>query len=194
MKKGHEPHFYYVNPGINQYYSLKLETNEFDKAIAEVRNSYLQFFPDNHFDFFFLDEFFNQQYRSDKIFGRVFGFFAALAIIVASLGLFGLSSHMITLRTKEISIRKILGAGIGEVVILLSRNYLYLILLGGLVGIPTAYFIFNNWLAGYANRIDISWWMFFIPLIMIIMIAFIAIGYHTIKTALSNPVNTLRHE
>jgi len=155
MKKGHEPHFYYVNPGINQYYSLKLETNEFEKAIAEVENSYLQFFPDNHFDFFFLDEFFNQQYRSDKIFGRVFGFFAALAIIVASLGLFGLSSHMITLRTKEISIRKILGAGIGEVVMLLSRNYLYLILLGGLVGIPTAHFIFNNWLAGYANRIDI---------------------------------------
>jgi len=117
-----------------------------------------------------------------------------MAIIVASLGLFGLSSHMITLRTKEISIRKILGAGIGEVVILLSRNYLYLILLGGLAGIPTAYFIFNNWLAGYANRIEISWWMFFIPLILIIMIAFIAIGYHTIKTALSNPVNTLRHE
>lgn len=194
LKKGHEPHFYYVNPGIDQYYSLKLETNEFDKAIIEVKNGYLRFFPDNHFDFFFLDDFFNKQYTSDQIFGRVFGFFATLAIIVASMGLFGLSSHMITLRTKEIGIRKILGAGIGEIVMLLSRNYLYLILLGGLVGIPTAYLIFENWLGNYVNRITISWWMFFVPMIMIVMIAFIAIGYHTIKTALSNPVKTLRHE
>ncbi|MCG8387655.1 MAG: ABC transporter permease, partial [Cytophagales bacterium] len=134
------------------------------------------------------------QYLTEKRFGQVTVLFTILSVVIAALGLFGLSYFTILQRTKEIGIRKVLGASIRGIVQLLSKDFLKLVMLSGFLAIPIAYYFIELWLQNYANHIDIEWWLFAIPLVLILVIALSTIIGQTLRSAFQNPVNSLRHE
>ncbi len=178
----------------SSYYTLKLKGDNYQSALEKVQAEYNGFFPGNPFDYFFLDEFFNRQYNNEQKFSRVFTLFAGFAIIVACLGLFGLSSFSALQRTKEIGIRKAIGANIRNIVFLLSREFVILVLIANVIAWPAVYFIMDNWLNNFANRIVIGLPVFLFSGVLVILIAIMTVGYKTVLTARSNPVNALRYE
>ncbi len=126
--------------------------------------------------------------------GQVFRFFSVLAILIACLGLLGLSAYTVESRTKEIGIRKVLGATVTGIVTLVSSRFFALILVGFAVATPLTWYGMNKWLANFAYKINIEWWVFAITGILVVLIAALAVGFHTLKAALANPVNSLRNE
>ncbi len=181
-------------PGASSYYTLKLSGGNYQSTFKEVQNTYLSFFPGNPFDYFFLDQFYNRQYDNDRKFSRVFTLFAAFAIFVACLGLFGLSSFNTLNRSKEIGIRKILGASVPNIVQLLSREFLWLILIANLLAWPAIYVLMSRWLDNFAARISIGANVFLISAIVVLIIALATVSYKIIVTALANPVKAIRTE
>ncbi len=194
LKTGFDPLIFRLIPASRNYFSVKVETSRLPETIAFARNTWDANFPGNPFSYFFLDDHFNQQYQADLRFGKVFGFFAALAIFVACLGLFGLSAFIATQRTKEIGIRKVLGASVTGIVRLLSQDFIRMVFIASLIAIPIAYFVMQTWLTHYAFRISIQWWLLGIPVIMVLLIALMTVGLQTIRAALANPVHSLRYE
>lgn len=176
------------------YFSIKLSTTDMHKAVADVKAAWDKVYPNSVFHYFFLDEVYNQQYMADMRFGRVIAMFSMLAIIIACLGLFGLSAFTIVQRTKEIGIRKVLGASVIQIVHLLSKDFIKVVLIAALVAIPVAYIGIHQWLSGYAVRISLSVWLFVLPVVIILVIALCTVSFQTIKTALSNPTNALKQE
>ena len=122
------------------------------------------------------------------------GVFSLLAIVITCLGLFGLSSYTVLLRTKEIGIRKVLGATSGSIVQLLCREYTVLIVIAIIIAIPLARYAMAGWLENFENRINLAWWIFLLPNLLVMAIAWLTIGAHTFRAAATNPVDTLRHE
>jgi putative ABC transport system permease protein len=194
LKADFDPLIFRCLPASRSYYSLKVETNNISETIAHAQAVWDDIFPGNPFEYFFLDDHFNRQYQADLRFGKVFGFFAGLAIFVACLGLFGLSSFMATQRTKEIGVRKVLGASIASILALLSKDFVKLILAACVISIPIAYLILQNWLHNYAFHIDLSWWLFVLPMLAVLFIAIFTVSFQSLKAALANPVDTLRDE
>ena len=143
---------------------------------------------------FFLDERFNQQYASDQLFGKAFAIFAAFAIFIACLGLLGLTLFTTAQRTKEIGVRKVLGASVSNIVMLLSKDFIKLVLMAFLIASPVAWYVMNNWLSDFAYRIDISAWTFIIAGLLAVFIALATISLQAIKAAVANPVKSLRME
>lgn len=182
--------FRYIE-NASSYYSIKLNSDQIDESIAQVQDEWNAFFPGNPFSYFFLDEFFDRQYRSDQLFGRLFGIFTALGIFVACIGLLGLSSHTVQKRTKEIGIRKVLGANTEQIFILISSEHLRLILIACLLGTPLAYWIISRWLGNYAFAISLHWYYFLIPVFVLFVVALITISFHAIRAALANPVEAI---
>jgi len=174
--------------------SVKLSTQNLSETIAMLEEKYAAFFPGNPFDYYFLDERFARQYRQDQLFGKVFGLFTMMALLVSCIGLLGLSSYSIVKRTKEIGIRKVLGASILSIVTLLSKDFIRLIFIASLLALPLAYWIMQKWLENYAFRIDISWWLLLTPIVLVLIIALLTVSVQTIKAALANPVKPLRYE
>jgi putative ABC transport system permease protein len=151
-------------------------------------------FPGSPFEYFFLDEFFNRQYQQDEQFEKVFSFFSSLAIFVACMGLFGLSLLTTRQRTKEIGVRKVLGASVYSILSLLTTDFMKLILLANVVAWPIAYWGITLWLENYAFRINITPGLFIIPAVMVLSIALFTISIQTLKSAKANPVKALRYE
>lgn len=191
-----DPHlpmvFYCREPG--NYFALRMSTNDVPQTLAFVKQSWDKVYPDAVFNYFFLDEQYDQQYRADQQFGGVITAFSILILFIACLGLFGLSSYTIVQRTKEIGIRKVLGASVVQVVRLLSKDFLKVVLQASLVALPLTYFTMAKWLSNYAMRIELGFWIFAIPVALIFMIALLTVSIQTIKTALSNPTEALRYE
>jgi putative ABC transport system permease protein len=173
---------------------IKVKPQNLAETIATVKSKYLEFYPGNTFNHFFLDDRFNAQYQTDRRFGAAFGLFAFLGVLLACLGLFGLSFFTTAQRTKEIGVRKVLGASVGSILSLLSKDYSKLVLLAALLAAPLTYFAVNRWLAGYAYRIEVGWPMFVIPAIIVLAIALLTVSYRCIRAALANPVEALRYE
>ena len=148
----------------------------------------------NPFDFFFLDRYYNRQYTNEQTFSKVFTLFAVFAIFVACLGLFGLSSFSALQKTKEIGIRKVLGARINQIIFLRTKEFLLLILIANLIAWPVIYFTMKDWLKNFANRIDISLLIFVFAGMALLLIALLTVGYKTVIAARSNPANALRYE
>ncbi|MGB3588638.1 MAG: ABC transporter permease [Tunicatimonas sp.] len=177
------------------YVALQIKsTGALRQTIEQVQAAWQQAFPGQPFDYFFLDEFFNRQYLSYQQFNRTFGIFTALAIFIASLGLFGLASYTATRRTKEIGIRKVLGASVNSILVLLSQEYIKLIIIAFLIAMPIANYLFAEWLSSFAYRIDISWWVFAATGLLMLFIAWLSISIQTLKAARQNPVDSLRNE
>ncbi|HLY72425.1 MAG TPA: FtsX-like permease family protein, partial [Puia sp.] len=174
--------------------SARVETKNIAATVAAIKKTYDKFFPGNLFEYYFLDERFNEQYKNDELFGKVFGIFAGFAIFIACLGLLGLSLFATTQRTKEIGVRKVLGASVTNIVFLLSKDFIRLIFISFVIASPLAWFVMNNWLQNFAYRINISWWIFALAGILAVMVAFVTISFLAIKAAVTNPVKSLRSE
>jgi len=142
----------------------------------------------------FLDDFYNTQYQQDLQFGKLFLLFSCLSILIACMGLFGLTAYSTSRRIKEIGVRKVLGASIGHIISLLTIDAIKLVLYSSLLALPLSYFFIEQWLNNYAFRATIAWWEFVAPVVMLLIISAATIGYITYKAALVNPVRSLRDE
>lgn len=185
--------------GSMRFFTLKIPLGEnpqqqMQKVIAQVENVWQQHFSELAFEYFFLDDAFDSQYKTDIQVSRLFGAFGALSIFISCLGLFGLSSYLIQQRTKEIGIRKVLGASLKNLFSLLSANYIKLVLLASLISIPLAWWVIQRWLESYVFRIEVEWWFFAIPLLALLLISLATISYKILKTSSANPVEALRYE
>jgi putative ABC transport system permease protein len=189
-----EPIFFFPVYGSGGSISIRLRTSAYEPMIASVEDTYNKFFPDNVFEYFFIEDNYKQQYQDEKRFGKVIGIFTILAIIISCLGLIGLSSYTAVQRTKEVGIRKVLGASIYSIVSLLSRDFIRLVLVATAFSLPVAYFAMQNWLSGYAYRITPGWLLFVTPIMVILVIAAVTISFQVLRAALANPSETLKYE
>jgi len=177
------------------YYSVKLSagTNPHE-ALAYIEKSWKEFFPSKPFDYFFMDEYYDQQFKSEKHFERIFGSFAMVAVFLACLGILGISLFEANSRLKEISIRKVLGASVANLVTLLSKDHIKMILLSCLLAGPLIYFVSDNWLSAYPIRIKLSAFHFLTPLVILFTLVFLTSIIQTMKAALTNTVDHLKNE
>jgi putative ABC transport system permease protein len=176
------------------YYAVKFNTNDVQSSMATFENDWKELFPGNPFDYFFLDEYYNKQYAADQQFGKAFGLFSGLAIFIAAMGLFGLSSLTAIQRTKEIGVRKVLGASTGGIVTLVSRDYIVLLMIAIAIATPVAYWVMSSWLEEFASRIPLSIWIFALPSLLVLAIALGTVSIHTLRAARTNPATSLRYE
>jgi len=163
-------------------------------AVAAVRQIWDDFMPQQPFTYSFLDQGHERLYRSEQQVAGVFGMFSGLALFIACLGLFGLASYMALRRTKEIGIRKVLGASAGSVTILLTREFAVLVVIAFLVAAPPAYFGMSRWLESFAYRIDIGPGVFLWSGGTVLLVALLTVSYQAVRAALSDPVKSLRYE
>ena len=194
LREAYEPLILRLIPDVRGYLSVRTNSSQASQTIANVKTNWNKFFPGNTFEYFFLDEHFNKQYKADQRFGQVFGLFTTLAILVACLGLFGLASFTTLQRTKEIGIRKVLGSSVPGILKLLYQEFAVLLVVAFLIATPLAWLTISNWLQGYAFRINIQWSYFIIPFLTIVIIALLTVSFQTVKAALANPVKSLRTE
>jgi len=178
----------------NSAISVKINPSDISQTIAVIKQKYEAFFPGNLFDYYFLDERFNKQYENEQLFKKAFGIFAGLAIFVACLGLLGLTMFATIQRTKEIGVRKVLGASVSNIVVLLSKNFLKLVLLSTIVAFPLAWWAMHLWLEDFAYRVNIGWWVFILAGAAALLVALATISFQAIKAAIANPVKSLRTE
>ncbi len=178
----------------SSFYSFKIEPGTSRDVLAGLQEPWDTFFPGNPVDYFFLDSFFNKQYEKDRQFGQVFGLFSLLAIFVASLGLFGLASFLTLQRTKEIGIRKVLGSTVPNIVLLLSKDFIQLVILSNLLAWPLAWWLMDSWLQSFPYRIALNPLLFLGAGISVVLVAFLSVGVQTLKAALLNPAETLKYE
>jgi len=183
---------YRENPG--EFYSLKLSTNNYQDALSRIETHWKSVYGSKPFNYFFLDDYYNEQYKSELRFGSIFGWFSALAIFVACLGLFGLTSFMTRLRTKEVSIRKVLGASFENLWMLLTKDFLKLVTWAIIISLPLTWWLLDQWLDNFTNRIPLTWWLFMVPACLLIIVAAGTVSYHTVFTANVNPASTLKDE
>ncbi|MGE0587876.1 MAG: ABC transporter permease [Cyclobacteriaceae bacterium] len=188
------PTVFYLGSSYWDYYSLEVEGAEYSHLVAKVQDVWKRFFPDSPFTYFFLDQYYNAQYRTENTFEILLSSFTVLGIVVACLGLLGLSSFTVSRRTKEIGIRKVLGARVGQIISLLTKEYLVLVVLASILAIPVAVFLFDQWLTTYAFRVSLGWWFFVTPVALIVVITLLAVGLQSLKAAWVNPVRSLRSE
>jgi len=185
---------YYMIPGEQNYYSLKLSSANMPQTIDAVKALWGNYFPNDPFDYFFLDDFYNKQYQASNLFGCVFGVFALLAVLIACFGLSGLSAYNILQRTKEIGIRKVMGASVSQLLYLLSKDFMVLVFAAFVIAIPLGWWVMDNWLAGFAYRVSISAWIFLAAGLVAGIIALVTIILQALKASGSNPVTSLRSE
>jgi putative ABC transport system permease protein len=176
------------------YVIARLRTNEYSKALAEVEKTWAMVNPGTPFIYSFLDQDFQKNYEKEQHTSRITIYFTIIAILIACLGLFGLAAFYAEQRTKEIGIRKVLGASVGSVTALLSKDFIRLVIVAIIVASPIAWYVMNQWLQNFTYRIQISWWMFVAAGILAILIAVMTVSFQSIKAALVNPVKSLRSE
>lgn len=186
------------NPGQKIFMTknilIRISTDKLQDVLAFIETQFSDMAKDRPFEFKFLDEELDKQYKSEKTLGQVSASFSVIAIIIACLGLVGLSSFSTQQRTKEIGIRKALGASVSGIITLLSKEFLTLVLLANLLAAPLAYYAVNSWLDNFANKITLSPAPFIIAALITFVIAFLSMGYQTLKAALVNPVKSLKYE
>lgn len=195
LKKAIQPMLYTANVGPS--ITLKLTDGAYKRipeALSHIQQSWNTYFPDNAFDYFFLEDNFNKQNEADERLARLFNLFCLLALIISCLGIFALSLFSVHQRTKEISIRKVLGASIFNLLKILTREYLILIVIASTAALPIAYLGIQKWLDDFAIKIQINGWLFFLPSISILAVALITVGSQALIAAIKNPVDNLKHE
>jgi len=193
-KKAFDQLIFRYTPSPEGYYSIKFNTANARESMAKFESDWKELFPGNPFNFFFLDDKYNRQYQADQQFGEIFGVFAGLAIIIACLGLFGLSSLTAIQRTKEIGVRKVMGASVPGILVLVGKDYLMLLGVAIMVSVPVSWWIMNGWLQSFASRIPLSWILFAVPSLLTVVVALLTVSVHTVRAALVNPASSLRCE
>ena len=177
-----------------RYAVVRIRSDDVPGVLADLEETWAQFVTDKPFAYSFLEDDLAALYRAEDQTRTLFGVFSMLAIVIACLGLFGLSAFIAERRTREIGVRKVLGATVAGIVLLLSRDFLKLLGIAFVVAVPVGYFVMHRWLEGFAYRVAISWWMFVVAGLAALVIALLTVGYQSIKAARTNPVEALRYE
>jgi putative ABC transport system permease protein len=175
------------------YIKMSPNTN-IPALLSQVRTVYKQYEHEKPFEYSFMDDAFNALYKAEERLSKIIAVFTVFTIIIASLGLFGLATFVAVQRTKEIGIRKVLGASISQVTLLLSKDFVKLVLVGIIIASPMAWFVMNSWLQNFAYKISISWWMFILAALLALIITLLTISFQAIKAAIANPVKSIRTE
>jgi len=184
----------YYYPGYLVCLSLKIKGNNIPETLKYIQGQIEAISADYPFEYRFFDDIFDQAYRNEQKLGRLFMVFSSLAVFIACLGLLGLASFTAEQRTKEIGIRKVLGASVSNIIKLLSSHFLKWVLLANILSWPIAYYVMNRWLENFAYRIDLNAWIFIISGLAALGISLLTISYQSIKAATANPVKSLRYE
>ncbi len=194
LQHGLEPLAIYPGDGYFSRITLKVDGKYVVQSVKLVEQTWKKHFPTAVFDFGFVDEQLAAQYRAEKQFLATASIFSVVSLLIACLGLYGLITHTTSQRVKEIGIRKVLGASVGGIVVLLSKDFLNLIAVASLVAIPVTWYATRAWLQNFAYRIEPDWWMFVGTVAVVLLTAWLTIGFQSIKAALANPVKSLRSE
>jgi putative ABC transport system permease protein len=193
LKNDPKPVIFILRPSLN-YYSLKIKDQNIDELIPFLHEKWGAYFGNNPLEYFFLDDFFNQQYKGDRQFGKLFNISSIFAIMISYLGLLGLTLYTVLQRKKEIGIRKVLGATTKSILVIFSTDFIKLVLISIVIALPVSYYLINKWLLNYACRISLHWWHFALPAFIMIIFAFVVINLQILKTAKTNPALILRCE
>ena len=188
-----EPLVMYIYPRYN-YFAVRLAPDDIPASMAFIKTRWQELVPDRPFEYYFLDNDFDSLYRAEERVGEIFEYFAVLSIFISCLGLFGLVSFSAERRTKEIGIRKVLGASVPNIILLISREFVKLVLIANMIAWPAAFFVMRRWLQNFAYRTDFGVWMFFLSAVLALGIALMTVSYQSIRAALANPVDALRYE
>ena len=194
LKKPKEPIIFLPTYSTYGPTSIRFQNADVQTLTPEVEKIFKKFFGDNAFSYVFLQDSYNAQYSDEKRFAKVIIIFTVLGVIIACLGLIGLSSYTAVQRTKEIGIRKALGASLSSIVTLLSADFIKLVLAAIILALPIAYLVMQKWLINYPYRISLQWFLFIIPAGLILFIALVTISFQIVKTARTNPADTLKYE
>jgi len=189
-----EPVVMYIDPARLSYISIRVKPDNIPTTLDFIESKWADFDPGHPFEFTFLDDDIQSLYESEEIAGNLFSYFSLLAVFISCLGLFGLISFTAEQRTKEIGIRKVLGATVQGIVALLSKEFLILVAIANIAAWPIAYLVMNKWLQGFAYHIDIGIGIFVMSAVLALGIALITVSFQAVKAALTNPVDSLRYE
>jgi putative ABC transport system permease protein len=189
--------FYTTSHSYNtgsSYITVRIKPGDYNKTITALETKWKQFMPDTPFEYSFMDAEFDALYRSDKTISQVFSIFTLLSLVVACMGLLGLAIYTAERRTKEIGIRKVLGASIQNIVTMLSSDFLKLVLIASVFAFPIAWYAMNKWLQDFAYRTEICWWVFALAAVFTVFISLFTVSFQSVKAALANPVKSLKSE
>ncbi len=178
----------------SEYFAIRIRSDDIAGTLSFLKAQWKEIAPNRPFDYFFLDDDYDKLYRTEEQIGTLFGLFSILAIFVASLGLFGLASFTAQQRIKEIGIRKVLGASVSNLVLMLSKEFALLVGIANLIAWPISYHAMNRWLQDFAYRIDLEIWAFVLSGFLALLIALTTVSYQAYKVARTNPVDALRYE
>jgi putative ABC transport system permease protein len=173
---------------------IKTKTKDVAGILATIKARWKSFGQEEAIDYAFMDDLYNKTYEAEQKTGTILNIFALLTILVACLGLFGLATYTAEQRSKEIGIRKVLGASVAQVTNMLSKEFVKLVLISCVIAFPLSYWAMNKWLQDFAYRINISWWVFVLAGVVALLIALFTVSSKAIKAALANPVKSLRTE
>jgi putative ABC transport system permease protein len=184
----------HMSAGALSYLSIRLQGNDIFKTMSFLEDKWQGFYPGHPFDYIFLDDSFNSLYKSEEKMGSIFQIFTFLGLFISCLGLYGLSFFLLEQRTKEIGIRKVLGASLSRILIMVSKEFVRWVIVASILAWPLSYFAINRWLQNFAYRTSIDLWRFLLATILSLGIALLTVSYQSIKAAVSNPVDSLRYE
>jgi putative ABC transport system permease protein len=193
-KSPYLPMIFFHREGNNKLASIRMANGDIQKNVEVIRDTYRSVFPGSPFEYFFVDQEFDKQYRSEEQFQQVFGTLTLFAISISCLGLFGLVSFTIANRTKELGIRKVLGASVVQIITLVSKDFVGLVAFALAISTAVTYFLVQAWLERFAFRIDLSVGLFAGPVVVVLIVSFLTIVARTISVSLSNPVNSLKED
>jgi putative ABC transport system permease protein len=189
-----EPAVLHIYPDAYSRIAVKLKGGSIGKAIVKIKTLWNEFSPDYPIEYTFLDDSFQKMYAAEQKLKSLLSLFTAVTIFVACLGLFGLAAFAAERRRKEIGIRKVLGATVKGVVVLLSKDFIKLVLVSLVLASPAAWYLMSEWLESFSYRIDIQWWMFALAGVLTVLLAVFTVSLQAVKAALANPVKNLRAE
>ncbi len=183
-----------LNPRTLDHFMVRLQATDLPGVLAHLEDTWNQFLPDRPFEYYFLDVSFDRLYRAEQRTATLLGIFTVLSLIIACLGLFGLAAFTAEQRTKEIGVRKVLGASLFDIVVLLSRGFTVLVVVAFAIAIPLAYLVVNRWLDNFAYRIDLSWPIVLGAGLAALLVALLTVSYQAIRAGMADPVDSLRYE
>lgn len=194
LKKSLDPTIFYCTNFTGEFYSMRVKTTDLANTISHVQASWQKAFPGNPFEYFFLDDFIARQYENEQKFGKLFTTFSLLEMVVGCLGLFGLSAYTATQRTKEIGIRKALGSTSQGIFVLLSKEYVKLVLLSIVLATPVVWYLMQSWIESFPYRTEISALVFVVAGCIVLFVSVLTVSFQTMRASRTNPIDSLRYE
>lgn len=183
-----EPHY------EGQFMAVKVKSNNIKEMMAQIEQTWKRILPQYEFEYQFLDETFDKLFDQEKRLGQLFGIFSGLAIFVSCLGLFGLASFTMEQNKKSVAVRKVMGATVSNIVVMMSKDFLRLVIIGLVIAAPVAYYFMSKWLNGFAYNVGFTWIVYLYAALAGLLVAFATVSYHSLKAATSNPVNALKDQ